>query len=161
MNHSKCFDYRHPFHCFNRSPSVTVKIFIEKPLGIAHKQRFGKMSTQPYLALCIQFLDRKNNDKNNTLPLGKQICFTKVWGCAEILPKVLMDLVWFLPICCIKSLSLEDVYHSVEHCCYNIQLTMSSKQSLVLLFQKYQFIDSLSWSLLNFSLTNNNSRAMV
>ena len=50
MNHSKCFDYRHPFHCFNRSPSVTVKIFIEKPLGIAHKQRFGKMSTQPHLA---------------------------------------------------------------------------------------------------------------
>ena len=30
-------------------------------------------------------MDRENNDKNNTLPLGKQICFSIVWGCAEIL----------------------------------------------------------------------------
>ena len=47
---------------------------------------FGKISTQPHPTLCIQFLNRENNDKNNTLPLGKQICFTIVWGCAEILP---------------------------------------------------------------------------
>ena len=46
----------------------------------------GKISSQPHTALCIQFLDRKNNDKNNTSPLGKQICFTIVWGYAEILP---------------------------------------------------------------------------
>ena len=32
------------------------------------------------------FMDRENNDKNNTFPLGKQICLTIVWGCAEILP---------------------------------------------------------------------------
>ena len=37
---------------------------------------FGKISAQPHPTLCIQFLDRENNDKNNTLPLGKQICFT-------------------------------------------------------------------------------------
>ena len=36
--------------------------------------------------VCIQFLDRENNDKNNTFPLEKQICFTIVWGCAETLP---------------------------------------------------------------------------
>ena len=42
----------------------------------------GKVSAQPHATLCIQFLDRENN----TLPLGKQICFTLVWGCAEILP---------------------------------------------------------------------------
>ena len=36
--------------------------------------------------LCIQFLNRENNDKNNTFPLGKQICCTIVWGCAETLP---------------------------------------------------------------------------
>ena len=36
---------------------------------------------------CIQFLDGENSDKNNTLPLGKQICFTKVWGCVEIFTK--------------------------------------------------------------------------
>ena len=47
----------------------------------------GKISVQPHTTLCIQFLNRENNDKNNTLPLGKQICFTIVWGCAEILPK--------------------------------------------------------------------------
>ena len=46
----------------------------------------GKISAQPHTILCIQFLDRENNDKNNRLPLGKQICFTIVWGCAEILP---------------------------------------------------------------------------
>ena len=46
----------------------------------------GKISVQPHTTLCIQFLNRENNDKNNTLPLGKQICFTIVWGCAEILP---------------------------------------------------------------------------
>ena len=47
---------------------------------------FGKISAQPHTTLCIQFLDRENNDKNNTLPSGKQICLTIVWGCAEILP---------------------------------------------------------------------------
>ena len=47
---------------------------------------FGKISAQPHPTLCIQFLDRENNDKNNTLPLGKQICLTIVPGCAEILP---------------------------------------------------------------------------
>ena len=46
----------------------------------------GKISAQPHTTLCIQFLDKENNDKNNTLPLGKQVCFTIVWGCAEILP---------------------------------------------------------------------------
>ena len=43
----------------------------------------GKISAQPHTTLCIQFLDRENNDKNT---LGKQICFTIVWGCAETLP---------------------------------------------------------------------------
>ena len=49
----------------------------------------GKSPAQPHTTLCIQFLDRENNDRNNTLPLGKQICFTIVWGCAEILPRYL------------------------------------------------------------------------
>ena len=46
----------------------------------------SKISAQPRTTLCIQFLDRENNDKNNTLPLGKHICFRAVCGCAEILP---------------------------------------------------------------------------
>ena len=46
----------------------------------------GKISAQPHTTVCIQFLDRENSDKNNTLPLGKQICFTIVKDCAEILP---------------------------------------------------------------------------
>ena len=33
----------------------------------------GKISAQPHTTLCIQFLDREKNDKNNTLPLGQQI----------------------------------------------------------------------------------------
>ena len=40
----------------------------------------GKISAQPHPTLCIQFLDRKNNEENNTLPLGKHICFAIVWG---------------------------------------------------------------------------------
>ena len=28
--------------------------------------------------------------KNNTLPLGKHICFTIVWGFVEILPNVVL-----------------------------------------------------------------------
>ena len=51
---------------------------------------FGKISAQPHTKLCIQFLNRENNDKNNTLPLGKQIRFTIEWGCAEILPQFLL-----------------------------------------------------------------------
>ena len=54
----------------------------------AHTKR-GKISAQSHPILCIQFLNRENNDKNNTLPLGKQICFTIAWGCAEILPHYL------------------------------------------------------------------------
>ena len=46
----------------------------------------GKISAQPHRTLCIQFLNRENNDKNTTLPFGKQICFTIVRGCAETLP---------------------------------------------------------------------------
>ena len=44
------------------------------------------MSAQPHPTLYIQFLNRENNEKNDTSPLGKQICFTIVWGCAETLP---------------------------------------------------------------------------
>ena len=44
----------------------------------------GKISGQPHTTLCIQFLDGENNDKKNTFPLGKQICFTIVWSCVEI-----------------------------------------------------------------------------
>ena len=54
-------------------------------------KKLGKISAQPHTTLCIQFLDWENNDKNNRLPLGKQICFTIVWGCAEILPLTALD----------------------------------------------------------------------
>ena len=66
------FAFQIPFRCV-----------ITKWIVISH---VGKISAQPHLTLCIQFFDRANNDKNNTLLLGKLICFTIVWGCAEILP---------------------------------------------------------------------------
>ena len=69
-----------------------------------HKQ--GKISAPPHPTLCIQFLDRENNDennnKNNTLPLGKQICFTIVGGCAEILPRILL-LLHFTNLCSVLT----------------------------------------------------------
>ena len=40
----------------------------------------GKISAQPHTTLFMQFLDRENNDKNNRLPLGKQICCAIVYS---------------------------------------------------------------------------------
>ena len=54
--------------------------------AVIRNSNMGKISAQPHPTLCIQFLNRENNDKNNTFPSGKQICFTIVWGCAETLP---------------------------------------------------------------------------
>ena len=48
-------------------------------------------------------MDRENNDKNNTLPLGKQICFTIVWDCAEILPQLLVMLFYLLLLRFLKT----------------------------------------------------------
>ena len=59
---------------------------MEQTFSVEFIKILVKISAQPHTILCIQFLDRENNDKNNTLPLGKQICFIIVWGCAEILP---------------------------------------------------------------------------
>ena len=56
----------------------------------------GKISAQPHPTLCIQFYDRENNDKNNTLPLAKQICFKIVWGGVEILPLLSLLLKYFI-----------------------------------------------------------------
>ena len=41
----------------------------------------------PILHYAFSSWIEKNNNKNNTLPLGKQTCLTMVWGCAEILPR--------------------------------------------------------------------------
>ena len=61
---------------------------------LTNKHILGKISGQSQTTLCIQFLDRENSDKNNTLPLEKQICFTIVWGCAEILPHLFLLIYW-------------------------------------------------------------------
>ena len=55
------------------------------------RKDLGKISAQPHTTLCIQFLNRENNDKNNTFPLGKQICFTIIWDCTETLPSSIVD----------------------------------------------------------------------
>ena len=55
-------------------------------IGQKKSNVLGKISAQPHPTLCIQFLDREDNDKNKTSPLGKQICFAMVWGRAKILP---------------------------------------------------------------------------
>ena len=67
--------------------SHNCRLLLQKRFDLVTK--FGKISAQPHPTLCIQFLNRENNDKNNTFPLGKQICFTIVWGSAETLPKIL------------------------------------------------------------------------
>ena len=81
--------------CFIRSGSGKGFFFLvcnysHMPIQQQFYHKQGKISAPPHPTLCIQFLDRENNDKNNTLPLGKQICFTILGGCAEILPKILL-----------------------------------------------------------------------
>ena len=44
----------------------------------SYENTLGKIAAQPPTTLCIQFLTRENNDKNNTFPSGKQIFFTIV-----------------------------------------------------------------------------------
>ena len=85
------FSYRSVFwmravHKYRKGMRLKVVSYLPIQLSALFCGEFGKISTQPHPTLCIQFLDRENNDKNNTLPLGKQICFTIVWGYAEILP---------------------------------------------------------------------------
>ena len=70
-----------------RATKVILKTDLSYPERLVKLK--GKISAQPHTTLCIQFLDRGNNDKNNTLPLGKQICFIIVRGCAEILPQLI------------------------------------------------------------------------
>ena len=50
-----------------------------KPCSVS---REGKISAQPHPTLCIHFLDRENNDKNNTLPqyIGKTDLFSNSMG---------------------------------------------------------------------------------
>ena len=83
---------------FERTSSIYCFFQSFRDLRFQKRNAFlGKISVQPHTTLCIQFLNRENNDKNNTLPLGKQISFTIVWGCAEILPfsAVLSQCVYF------------------------------------------------------------------
>ena len=43
----------------------------------------GKISAQPHLKLCIQFLDRENNDINDTLKLGKHFFCNSMGLCGN------------------------------------------------------------------------------
>lgn len=45
------------------------------------------ISTKPHISMCMLFLDEENNGKNNRLLLGVKLCFTIVWGRAEISPR--------------------------------------------------------------------------
>ena len=71
-------------------PTLQSAVYILYTICIVHSafctnryswHQYSKLAQHP--TLCIQFLNRENNDKNNTFPLGKQICFTIVRDCAE------------------------------------------------------------------------------
>ena len=64
------------------SEGITSKLFFF-PSEASNKV---KISTQPYITLCVQFLDTENNDKNNTLPLGKKYLFYNSMGLCRMLP---------------------------------------------------------------------------
>ena len=58
--------------------TLISKSALEKSIRFGHGS--GKVSAQPHAILCIQFLDRENNDENNTLPLGKTDLFYNNMG---------------------------------------------------------------------------------
>ena len=49
----------------------------------SYENTLDKIVAQPPTTLCIQFLTRENNDKNNTFPSGKKIFFYNSIGPAE------------------------------------------------------------------------------
>ena len=51
----------------------------------SYENTLDKIVAQPPTTLCIQFLTRENNDKNNTFPSGKKIFFYNSIGPAETL----------------------------------------------------------------------------
>ena len=64
------------------------------------KSRIGKISAQPHTTLCIQFLDRENNDKNNTLPWENRFVLQQDGTVRKFYPR----------ICSKSSLSLSVKY---------------------------------------------------
>ena len=44
------------------------------------ERAFGEISTQPHTTLCIQFLDRENNDKKKYIAIGKTDLFYNSMG---------------------------------------------------------------------------------
>ena len=59
-----------------------------------NSKSFGKISAQPHTTLCIQFLDRENNDKSNRLPLGGN--FTEFFVRTKNIPKSIHVISFFL-----------------------------------------------------------------
>ena len=57
----------------------------------------GKISVQPHTTLYIQFLTRENNEKNNTFPLEKQICFDNSMGlCGNFTKEMITTVLRFI-----------------------------------------------------------------
>ena len=83
-------------HPCDRYHNLNLDRNFRSHLGISKES--GKISAQPHTTLRIQFLDRKKND-----PIEKKMTktvhchwensfFTIVWGCAEILPRIELNL---------------------------------------------------------------------
>ena len=70
--------------CTETLPKPTLLQPQKRPISIPQKVKFPH---GPILHYAFNSSVEKNNDKNNTLRLGKQICFTIEWGCAEVLPR--------------------------------------------------------------------------
>ena len=61
----------------------------------------GKISAQPHTTLCIQFLNREKNDKNNTLPLRNCHLFNNSMGlCGNFTAIFLQDVFKDGGMCC-------------------------------------------------------------
>lgn len=73
-----------PCLCFSCFFSPCLR---KKSVEFSKATNIFMISKLPYISLCIQLLDKRNNSKNNRLPLGPKLCFTIVWGRAEISPR--------------------------------------------------------------------------
>lgn len=64
-----------PCLCFSCFFSPCLR---KKSVEFSKATNIFMISKLPYISLCIQLLDKRNNSKNNRLPLGPKLCFTIV-----------------------------------------------------------------------------------
>ena len=101
---------------------------------------FGKISAQPHTTLCIQFLDRENNDKSNRLPLGGN--FTEFFVRTKNITKSIHVNIFFLLWSFLVTLDSEAEYQGPCWLNFYLENCSFSESSITLQYHsEVSFID--------------------